>query len=592
MPFANGLASPHLLQTVTSYRQKHPSQAANGLARKPVHFPTDTVEKLHSEAAAAAKGGVATSPTDSGAPPRYTFTAGERFLFDLNGFVILRGVFSERQVAMMNEVLSAYINFADRDFLADDRMRGESSGADSPYSGYRRERALKNAMETSVFGAQGSRRDVGLFKMLKWFHRNWVNEKAGKGSVSSLLGLTAGGTKAGVDMRSPREEADKAAAQGRSVFAELLNARSTALRSGGASGQAGGNDAGGAAAVPATAEEVKDNRDAGITEGMYGPTPYEEHEGVTLFKQLLSGCHPRLAAGLNALCGPGFRLDHQPMCITQEADSEGFALHGGPLVSSGEHPKVQVGDAGAQVTGRLDPGHECPELNYKCHNGQMSNALLAMSVALCDANPGDGGFCVVRGSHKLNFAVPDEITHGDFAGTGDGSDGGQVTAWTQSVNEFTNEHLHQPSLRAGDVILFSEATVHGALPWRADRERRLALVRFSPATLSYGRGYLGGFGVAGAGLNGLAEVSAGGTTGKPGFFENDNEASSKQQSDPSELRFSPAQLATLAPPFAIRMERGVLDYDHGPGGTVGPAVKPRAPGKLEHDLRTFGTRYF
>jgi ectoine hydroxylase-related dioxygenase (phytanoyl-CoA dioxygenase family) len=53
----------------------------------------------------------------------------------------------------------------------------------------------------------------------------------------------------------------------------------------------------------------------------------------------------------------------------------------------------------------------------------------------------------VRGSHKSNFSVPPGITHGDD-------------------EEFAREHLHEPATKAGDVILFSEATVHGAVPWR------------------------------------------------------------------------------------------------------------------------------
>jgi hypothetical protein len=52
------------------------------------------------------------------------------------------------------------------------------------------------------------------------------------------------------------------------------------------------------------------------------------------------------------------------------------------------------------------------------------------------------------------------------------------------------EHLYQPTTKAGDVVLWSEATVHGATPWRAPHERRIALYRFAPANMGYGRGYL------------------------------------------------------------------------------------------------------
>ena len=50
-----------------------------------------------------------------------------------------------------------------------------------------------------------------------------------------------------------------------------------------------------------------------------------------------------------------------------------------------------------------------------------------------------------------------------------------------------DEHLYTPSLNPGDVVVFSEATVHGARPWRAEHERRVVLLRFSPRNFAYGR---------------------------------------------------------------------------------------------------------
>ena len=34
-----------------------------------------------------------------------------------------------------------------------------------------------------------------------------------------------------------------------------------------------------------------------------------------------------------------------------------------------------------------------------------------MSVQLTDVNAGDGGFCIIKGSHKSNFAVPKEVVN-------------------------------------------------------------------------------------------------------------------------------------------------------------------------------------
>merc|ERR1740138_1306291 len=69
----------------------------------------------------------------------------------------------------------------------------------------------------------------------------------------------------------------------------------------------------------------------------------------------------------------------------------------------------------------------------------------------------------------MNFPMPETFMHGE--------------------GEDAQEHFYQPVTKAGDVVFFSEATVHGALPWRADHERRVVLYRFAPATVAYGRSY-------------------------------------------------------------------------------------------------------
>jgi hypothetical protein len=52
---------------------------------------------------------------------------------------------------------------------------------------------------------------------------------------------------------------------------------------------------------------------------------------------------------------------------------------------------------------------------------------------------------------------------------------------------MAHEHVYQPATRAGDVLIFSEAATHGSLPWtREDKQRRVALFRFSPGNVAYG----------------------------------------------------------------------------------------------------------
>jgi hypothetical protein len=90
--------------------------------------------------------------------------------------------------------------------------------------------------------------------------------------------------------------------------------------------------------------------------------------------------------------GRGYRMDHLPFLILQEKGSEGFSLHGGTV------------DCGS--------GQYQPHLAYSCVQNRINNQLLATAVVLSDHNEGSGGFVIVRGSHKSNFAMPQDMIEG------------------------------------------------------------------------------------------------------------------------------------------------------------------------------------
>eukprot|EP00020_Sapocribrum_chincoteaguense_P007888 CAMPEP_0170749620 /NCGR_PEP_ID=MMETSP0437-20130122/10490_1 /TAXON_ID=0 /ORGANISM="Sexangularia sp." /LENGTH=305 /DNA_ID=CAMNT_0011088551 /DNA_START=65 /DNA_END=979 /DNA_ORIENTATION=- len=231
-------------------------------------------------------------------------------------------------------------------------------------------------------------------------------------------------------------------------------------------------------------------------------------EAGTAFRSLLA--HPKLKPALVELCGSGYRLDHQPLVLLQDPNSEGFSLHGGPL---SHHDGV--GSAPFN-----------PELQYRSQGGAIWNSLLAMQVILSPVPAGAGGFCAIRGSHKLNFPVPAD--------------------WMRSVGGTPlAEHVATFEAEPGDVIFFSEATVHGAMPWRADHERRVALYRFAPANFSYGRGYLNEWAAA-------AEVA------------------------------TAEEAAVLQPPYAPRLDRPIVS----PTDTT-VTTQHRAKEKVEHDTKVF-----
>merc|ERR1712228_877745 len=130
------------------------------------------------------------------------------------------------------------------------------------------------------------------------------------------------------------------------------------------------------------------------------------------------------------------------------------------------------------------------------------------------------------GSHKSNFKMPNGMV-----------DGAAHSDFRQTVT------------KAGDVVLFSEGTVHGALPWNSDEQRRVALFRFAPATNCYGRSYLNW----------------------PQTMYDD---------------LDDAQRSVLEPPYANRLDQPNIDSNK----TV--VITTRAKAKKTHDKVVFGTNYF
>ena len=226
-----------------------------------------------------------------------------------------------------------------------------------------------------------------------------------------------------------------------------------------------------------------------------------------VFRKVLT--HPKLVPYYHALVGEGYRMDHLPLLIQQAPGADGFVFHGGKM---------------------NDDGTWCEELAYTWHGGKMYNRLLAVSVAMTETREGDGGFCIIRGSHKSNMPCPKSI---------------------QRYEEH-RDLVDNPALKPGDVLLFTEAATHGTLPWSAEHTRRACLYRFAPAGSAYGRSYY------------------------PGWDE-------KMFAD-----LTPAEAAVLEPPYHPRLDRPAPTLK----GEV-TAGKKRAEFKKEHDNKVFGySKYF
>jgi ectoine hydroxylase-related dioxygenase (phytanoyl-CoA dioxygenase family) len=263
---------------------------------------------------------------------------------------------------------------------------------------------------------------------------------------------------------------------------------------------------------------------------LYGTGPGRKDLGRVLewgktdsavFKSILA--HPRLVPIFHGILGKGYRMDHLPFVIMQDKGAEGFQLHGGTVdCTSGEYN---------------------PHLAYTCHHNMIRSALLGCNVMLTDHDAGDGGFCVVPGSHKSNFKMPKGMVDG----------------------ETHQEFIRQPKTKAGDVVLFSEGTVHGAMAWTPEnKQRRVCLYRFAPATNTYGRSYFG---------NEDDRVNGGGiVVGWPKAIYDD---------------LTDEQKAVLEPPYANRLDRPNIKSDR-----TGVEITSRNAEKMNHDRNVFGTKYF
>ncbi len=153
--------------------------------------------------------------------------------------------------------------------------------------------------------------------------------------------------------------------------------------------------------------------------------------------------HPTVTPYLTELLGPKFRIDHDYGIRMTEGMSRG-RLHGGESEQEADHW-------------------------YKYADGLMRNGLTVVIYALTPARIGDGGFCCIPGSHKTNFlaCIPKDVRQ----------------------FEQSPHYVVQPELKAGDALIFTEALVHGTMPWTSSQERRALLYKYSPGHSSWTQSY-------------------------------------------------------------------------------------------------------
>ena len=157
------------------------------------------------------------------------------------------------------------------------------------------------------------------------------------------------------------------------------------------------------------------------------------------FRAMLA--HPKTTPHLNTILGEGWRLDHGPGLIAMDKGCSGGMLHG-----------------------------NFDNAPYFYREGKIFTGLCVIEYLLADEGPGDGGVCVVPGSHKANLECPLKMRK-----------------WEQY-----QEYVTEINARAGDAVIFSEACTHGTLPWNGEQQRRAILYKYNTGHMAWSGGGLDG----------------------------------------------------------------------------------------------------
>lgn len=98
------------------------------------------------------------------------------------------------------------------------------------------------------------------------------------------------------------------------------------------------------------------------------------------------------------------------------------------------------------------------------HTRAFENGLVAVAYELEDTVCNDGGFGCLPGSHKAHSRVPDE--------------------W-RDTSRGVHPMITRVPARAGTAIIFTEALVHGTLPWTAPSTRNTLFYKYTPSWESW-----------------------------------------------------------------------------------------------------------
>ena len=146
--------------------------------------------------------------------------------------------------------------------------------------------------------------------------------------------------------------------------------------------------------------------------------------------------HEPVFSYLEEWLGTGFRLDHLYSMVMRGDTGGATHIHGGGT-----------------------PHHH--SRGYSCRNGRIYSCETAVSYALTDVGPGEGGMGVVPGSHKANFPLP----------------------WASDPGPYPPGRVTQVPVTAGSAVIFTESLTHCSLPWRGKGSRRNLFYKYTPRNI-------------------------------------------------------------------------------------------------------------
>jgi len=143
-----------------------------------------------------------------------------------------------------------------------------------------------------------------------------------------------------------------------------------------------------------------------------------------------------------------------------------FDYHHGPLFI--DENFFTIRGPGEAITLHAGGHDRCKRMQFRYHNGRFMCAQINVLIAFTDIGPGDGATMVIPGSHKSNLVHPEFLNpkRGEEwqEGKGGSVDG---VAGAQEVH-----------MKAGDAIVFVDATCHGSAKRVNPGERRISVYRY------------------------------------------------------------------------------------------------------------------